>query len=136
MDFEEGFIKKGGRNTSPSCSRPTKLPTGQNGATLPTITLTMVCPECIAVVNYTDIKMVKWHTDRLRINALAEAEAWVKANPKGNAFQSGRLPFVSINPLTSETWVDAAEVHYLICPICAGRMYRGEDAQEESHGPS
>ena len=101
---------------------------------LPAINLAMVCPECKAMVNYSDEKHVVWHTDRLRIKALAEAKAWVRAHPKftlAEVIRQQTPSQVAVNPLTTDTRIDPAEIHYLICPVCAGRMYRGEDAQGE-----
>ncbi len=99
---------------------------------MPTINLTMVCPECKAVVNYVYEPDVVWHTDRRRLKALVEAKQWVGVHPKSNLAAEvvwGKAPlYASCDPMTGDTYVMSKETRYLNCPVCGGRMYRGEDA--------
>ncbi len=101
---------------------------------MPTIKLTMVCPECKAVVNYVHEPDVVWHTDRLRLKALAEAKRWVEVHPKCSLAAEvvwGKVPpYASFDPMTGNTSVGSVESRYLNCPVCGGRMYRGEDAHD------
>jgi len=94
-------------------------------------TLRLHCSNCQADIVYQD-ERPPWQIEPPDPDLIEQAERWIAEHPRSDLLAS-RPPFVT----TSEWWGGETllavpePLHYVACPACDGRAYRGSAVIEQ-----